>query len=315
MLPLDKKVNLLIIGAQKDGTTSLFHYLEQHPEICFSDIKEVTYFYYDEFYSKGEKYFHSFFSDYQDKPVVVSSFVHMISSSKCPERVKQYNPHMKFVIMLREPVSRAYSAYHYAKLRGHEAHPSFKEALLFEQKHHQAGKPLKDPDIAYVDNSLYHKHITHWMQYFDASQFLLVKSDDLKNDTDATLSRILTFVGADATHKSDTSKAYNKAGVPRSSMVRNLIQSKGLKKVMSKVIPSQKVKIMIRKKLLTKVWNANVKPVSVTPISTDERAFASEFFTEDLKQLQQQFGIDFNKNRPMGNAATQHKTPNATNQQ
>ena len=56
------KVNTMIIGVQKTGTTSLYEYMRQHSEVCFSEIKEITYFVDDEFYEKGESYLHSFFN-------------------------------------------------------------------------------------------------------------------------------------------------------------------------------------------------------------------------------------------------------------
>ena len=106
-----KKVNLLVIGTQKAGTTSLYEYIRQHPDIYFSDVKEVTYFVEDALYSKGEDYYHSFFTKIENEKIIASSYVHMLPCKKCPGRVKEYNPDMKFIVMLREPVSRAYSAY------------------------------------------------------------------------------------------------------------------------------------------------------------------------------------------------------------
>jgi len=298
MLPEGKKINVFIIGAQKAGTTSLFHYMDQHPDICFSEIKELTYFYDNEYYERGESYLHSFFKNYNSQPVVASSFVHMISAPHCPERVQQYNPDMKIVVMLRHPVARAYSAYHYAKLRGRKVADTFREAILYEQQQYQNGLTIDVPDIKIIDNGLYYKHVARWLQYFDRKQILLVKSDDLRFHTEATMTKVFDFIGANPGYETDTSQEYNKAGVPRSEKVRDIMMSKGLKKFMGKVVPSQRLKILIRKKLLTRLWAMNTKPTKNVPITEEEQAFAAHYFTEDLALLQQHMGITFDQVPP-----------------
>ena len=69
---MKRKVNLLIIGAQKAGTTSLYQYIKQHPDVYFSEIKEITYFVVDKYYQKGIEYFHSFFSKYNNEKIIAS---------------------------------------------------------------------------------------------------------------------------------------------------------------------------------------------------------------------------------------------------
>src|SRR5689334_4503511 len=114
------KVNAMIIGAGRSGTTTVYEYLKQHPEICFSITKELHYFSIPELYARGEQYFHSLFPDYKDQKIVATADTYLLMDRDAPKRIKEYNPGMKFIIVLREPVARAYSNYNYSVNFGHE---------------------------------------------------------------------------------------------------------------------------------------------------------------------------------------------------
>lgn len=104
----------LIIGAQKAGTTSLFDYLSHHPYLVPSRQKEVCFFSNDELYQKGEAWYHSHFP--MPYRVLKGSLAYEATPEylfypQCPERIFQYNAGMKLIIILRDPVERAYSAW------------------------------------------------------------------------------------------------------------------------------------------------------------------------------------------------------------
>ena len=188
---MKKKVNLLIIGAQKAGTTSLYEYIKQHPDVYFSEIKEITYFVVDKYYQKGIEYFHSFFSKYSSEKIIASSYVHMLPSLDAPERVLEYNKDMKFIIMLRDPVSRAYSAYNYAKQNGWENdNISFIDSLESESMR----KNNNQIDLLYFYNGLYSSHIDNWTSRFLSTQFLIITDTELRNDSKNVLSRVTSFL-------------------------------------------------------------------------------------------------------------------------
>ena len=165
---MSNKVNLMIIGSQKSGTTSLYEYMKQHPNIYFSEVKEVTYFTDDLSYKKGELYFHSYFKKYVNEKIIASSDVHILPSKEAPIRIKKYNRNMKFIIVLREPVSRAYSAYNYAiKNSWEDSRNSFLDTIGLENDRVRD----KKYNLMYFENGKYYKHITYWYKFFPEKNF------------------------------------------------------------------------------------------------------------------------------------------------
>ncbi len=116
--------------------------MNQHPEIAFSRVKEVTYFVDDHLYAKGPAYYHSFFPAADHDSKIVSGYVHMLACQKAPERVRKYNPDMTFIVLLRNPVHRAWSAYQDARQMGWEKDGvSFSDALSAEDQRRKTWYP------------------------------------------------------------------------------------------------------------------------------------------------------------------------------
>jgi len=106
------KPDFLIVGAQKSGTTSLFSYLEERRGFVGSKPKEVHYFDREDNFLKGEGWYHSHFIKRSgQKGLIFEASPEYLSRSKVPPRLKAYNPDLKIIILLREPISRAYSAW------------------------------------------------------------------------------------------------------------------------------------------------------------------------------------------------------------
>ena len=104
------KLDFLIICTQKAGTTSLYEYITQHPQLYLPKVKEIQYFVDERFYNKGDSYLNSFTQDRKNETIGGMAYVHMLPSKEAPLRVKAYNPDMKMLVMHRAPVKRAYSA-------------------------------------------------------------------------------------------------------------------------------------------------------------------------------------------------------------
>lgn len=113
---INKKVDFLIIGAQKCGTSSLFTYLNEHPQFSSSKIKEILFFNFHAKYKLGEKWYHSQWEKFGKKDIYYyEATPGYWYYPFCPERIAQYNPKMKFICMVRDPIKRAYSSYNMLK--------------------------------------------------------------------------------------------------------------------------------------------------------------------------------------------------------
>jgi len=104
--------DFLIIGAQKAGTTALYNYLTNHNYIQGSKIKEIHFFNSDDRYSKGLELYHSYFLDKEDKKILnfEASPSYLVNEKAC-ERIYNYNKNIKIIVLLRNPIERAYSAW------------------------------------------------------------------------------------------------------------------------------------------------------------------------------------------------------------
>ncbi len=288
---MNKKINLLILGAQKSGTTSLYEYIQQHSAIYFSDVKEVTYFVEDELYKKGEAYYHSFFSKIKDEKIVASAYVHMLPCKKAIQRVKKYNQDMKFIVMVREPVSRAYSAYNYAIKNGWEdKENSFEDSFLLEPDR------IKNEqyDLMYFENGMYYTHIQSWQEYFSKENFLIIKDVDLKENVDSVLSRIFQFLEINPIVDIDTSKEFNKAGVVRSRVLQSFLLKKDsfLKKSLGILIP-RNLKVWVRANIFKKIYQLNQIDKKNDKIEKAIENKLQKYFRDEAKMLKEKFNIEF----------------------
>jgi hypothetical protein len=275
----------MIIGTQKAGTTSLYHYIKQHPDIYFSEIKEITYFVDQDFYKKGVKYLHSFFSGVKNEKVIASSFVHMLPDIHAPQRVADYNPDMKIVVCLRDPVTRANSAFHYAVKNGWETECR----SLLEAKDRildlDSMDTLRYHDLNYFENGLYAKHLDRWSKHFAKENIFIIKDDDLRNKSSEVLKDMYEFLRIDSSFEVDTSVEYNKASVVKSQSLQNFLKSKNsLVKKAFAILFSSRVKIWLRGRLVAKVEELN--KVNVVNPEIENQNIISEHFKSDLAQLE-----------------------------
>lgn len=200
------KVNFIIAGVQKAGTTALYHYLRDHPQVRMAKQKEVHFFDNEQYFSKPNNtaldysFYHAAFND---EPHNHTS--HFIYGEATPiylywpeaiARIQFYNPAMKIIVLLRNPIERAYSHWNMEFNRGRELLP-FWDAILMEKLRCRQAKPYKNRLFNYLDRGYYSQQIERLWQYFHHSQTLIIKSDDLKNHHEITLKTIHNFLDVD----------------------------------------------------------------------------------------------------------------------
>jgi len=280
-----EKVNTLIIGAQKAGTTSLYEYMRQHPAIHFSKVKEVTFFVKDQYYSKGEDYYHSFFDLKSKAPIKASAYVHMLPCAKCPARVKAYNKDMKFIVLLREPWERAYSSFRYAIKNGWEKEAiDLADSVRFEKMRLES----EEYDLTYLSNGKYYEHLSNWMRQFDQEKFFIATNEELQINPDLLLKRLCEFLAIDSSFEFDTQTRYNQSATIKSELLQRLLLTKDSKIIpkIGRLLPST-LRVFIRAEIFSRLLKWNDKPA----IKQIERSCAplpgmTKYFKEDQRLLQ-----------------------------
>ena len=201
--------DFIVVGAQKSGTTTLFHYLLQHPQLISAFKKEVHYF--DgglnpviDNYEKGMSWYRSNF------PLRINSnFIFFevtplyLFNPLVPKRIKKDLPNVKVIFLLRNPVDRAISHYFHSKKKGTEK-LCLMDGLIEEELRLEEVIKCKDyKNKAYIHHSyksrgLYKLQIARYLNYFHRDQCLFIKSEDFFANPKPVLRRIFEFVGADS---------------------------------------------------------------------------------------------------------------------
>jgi hypothetical protein len=177
--------NLIIIGAQKCGTTSLHQYLHLHPEVCMSTEKETNFFVWH--YERGLEWYSRLWPE--QAPILGESSpnytVHP-KSAGVPERIRAATPEAKLIYLVRDPVDRMISNYVHGVARGDL--PDRPEEVLTAPDIAQKGLVLR---------GLYALQLEQYLAHFPQEQILVVDQRDLSRERLATLRRVFAFLGID----------------------------------------------------------------------------------------------------------------------
>lgn len=191
--PLRKLPDFVIIGAQKCGTSSLYYYLSQHPQLEMSAEKEIHYYNYYIDHGRGLNWYKSFFPlKMRDAGRMTGeaspNYLYLESAA---EKLKKDVPDVKLIVLLRNPIDRAYSEYnmHVRQLK-RDDFPTFEQAIANPELSMEASR-------VYLLRGIYAEHIKNWMKHFDRDRFLFIKSEDLFGNPQPVLKNAYEFLGLD----------------------------------------------------------------------------------------------------------------------
>ncbi len=195
----------LIIGAQRSGTTSLFNYLAQHPDVLPPVVKEVHYF--DLHYARGIQWYRGRFPfrhRLRRGTLTIDASPYYLPHPLAPERAARLLPQAKLVALLRNPVDRALSHYQH-EVRGGRETLSFPEAIdreperLRGEEERVRAEPgyysYNHHRYSYARRGVYLDQLQRWAQYFPRSQMLVLQSEWLFQDPAAASSAVYDFLG------------------------------------------------------------------------------------------------------------------------
>ncbi len=197
------EIDFIIIGAQKSGTTSLYNYLIQHPQVVPARTKEVHYF--DLNFDKGISWYQEQFHpcDRQNKLITGEASPYYIFHPLVAKRVQQTLPKVKIIILLRNPVERAISHYYHEVRLGVEE-KGIEEAIASEPTRlaGETEKILENPNYysfnhqhyTYLSRGKYLDQIKNWLNHFPKQQILILKSEDLYNHPPTILNQVCNFL-------------------------------------------------------------------------------------------------------------------------
>jgi hypothetical protein len=235
--------NFLIVGAMKCGTTALYYYLEQHPQVFMSPVKEPNFFCFEGREGPDSGNSITDIAAYRDLFKGVLSERAIGEASHCylyepraVERIKHYAPHAKLIAILRNPIDRAYSHFLHAVRNGTEPFTDFAQALRAEETGAHPGRTSQD----YVGRGLYYGQLQRYLGVFSHDQVRIYLYEDLSNAPVDTLQDAFRFLGVDHSFVPDVSLRRNVSGYPRHKALDSLLRRPSpVKHALKKYLPAR----------------------------------------------------------------------------
>jgi hypothetical protein len=268
----------MIIGAQKAGTTSLQNYLAQHPNICSARQREIGYFVNDVEYQRGyEELFNQYFDcSFNKNDVLLAKSVWILTMPTAIRRLKQHNPDMHIVSVLRHPIERAYSSYWYARRRGWENRKTFEEAISTPA--HSDNNRILSWNLKYLEAGRYVEFLEPITKQFSKEQVHVFLLEDVRSNAHDVCKKIFScFNWLNPNFEPEINKQYNQVATYRFKWLAQLTSTrtymKRTKKVLRSILPQEvtgQSRDMLRR--------LNEKDFDVPPISSETRAKLIEYY-------------------------------------
>ena len=302
----ERRPTFILAGAVKSGTSSLYGFLDQHPQVFMSPVKEPH------FFSSADMDFSAFrplirerveafnLQQYLDSPMkkkvyraYVTSWEDYLKlfknagkaialgeastsylwSPSAPGAIREKIPDVKIIILLRNPVQRAFSHY-LMDVKNNLTRLSFAEALREDLA---VTGPSWGKNSMYVETGLYAARVKRYQQVFPPEQLLIILLDDLKQDPSVTLKSIFRFIGVDPEVEMNLKIRRNVATLPANRFVSMLYNNLFVRKYVSGPLGDK------LKEPLKKIF---FKTAGLPVLAEAENQYLSGLFEKDIHELQ-----------------------------
>jgi Sulfotransferase domain len=275
-----------IIGAAKTGTTSLHYYLSQHPEIQMSVNKEPHFFagpengipYPNKRVSNILEYERLFDPSVRVRGEASVGYTNHPRRQGVPERIKQLVPDAKCIYLVRDPIARTVSQYHY-RVAAEGERRSLREAL----------SDLSDPYSVYTCPSLYATQIELYLRHFPQEQILVLEQSDLLSDRQSTLRQIFAFLSVD--NAVDYSRFEEELNTNREQR----IYPASYARLRGPVVPAplRWIPRSVRQPIRRSLERLLMRPVKTATLDDDLRSRLEELYAGEVERLRELTGKSF----------------------
>jgi len=288
---MDKKnkPDFLVVGAAKSGTTSLFHYLNKHPDIYIPEVKECRFFSQltknfnglgAEFFPNSgitdEKEYFELFAGHEDKICGDISNDYLYYYERSIKNIKKYlDDDVKIIIILRNPIDRAYSNYMHA-VRDNWENLTFENAIIEEayRIRENWGWPYH-----YIQAGFYYKRVKAYLDNFSNVKVYLF--EDLKNKN-KFLNDLYDFLNVKRIHNIEDEKIYNVSGYPKNKIIHIFLTSDGIfRKVLKPVVNA----LFSKEKIQQIMTNLKYKNLVKKELSFKTKLYLSKLYESDIEKL------------------------------
>jgi hypothetical protein len=243
----------IIIGAAKAGTTALYWYFAEHPDVYMSPVKETFYFAYgvDEkgnllygdpdvhrFPIKTRAEYEALFAAAGDAKAIGEASPIYLECPQAAGRIRATIPEARLICSLRHPIERAYSDYQmYLRRRGRRFDPS---------RDLRPDAPWARPDSRWMQVGRYHEQLRRYYERFPREQLYVFLMGDMKRDALGLVQRLYRFVGVNPGFVPDFDTPHNVGGMPASPLLERVFTNRSLKKAIEPLMPKRAANLIRR---------------------------------------------------------------------
>jgi hypothetical protein len=302
-----REPNFFIVGAPKAGTTSLYHYLDQHPDIYMSPMKEPCHFSYEVRADKFEPglraraiQMEKAVREYLDGPMdrkfsggivaewsdylrlfaaattqraVGEASVNYLMSKSAPGAIASRIPHARIVMILRSPAERAFSQYLHYLSDGHISQ-SFREYVRASLRHSGQGLGIYEP---FLEMGFYADQVQRYMEHFPRQQIGIWLYEETRERPQAFMRELLEFLEVDSTFTPDTTRRYNQPHIARMVTPNHMLRRIGVWKMLQRMAP---------KSLKSAAHRALYRPTGSVVMEPADRRLMLDFYRSDIQRLE-----------------------------
>ncbi len=272
-----KRVGFIGIGAQKAATSWLHSCLYEHPDLSLPATKEIHYF--SNFFWRGDAWYEEQLGPSRANQIIGEISPSYLYSPEAAARIHDYNPNVKLIVCLREPVGRVVSAYRYAiQVGDHSPSVSLREALRATP--------------AYLEHSRYLAQLQRYLALFPRDQILVVLYEHIATDPLAFVQSIYRFLEVEPSFRpsSATARVNPSRGDPRSLWLDRAV--KRLAATARGVGLGDLVWKMARSAPARALRDLNSRAVADEPLSLGDRQELENLFATEVKALAELLQVD-----------------------
>lgn len=286
-----KLPNFFIVGAAKAGTTTLYHCLRQHPDIFLPKIKETFYFAgirKSDFPGPGRDYgkdiietwedYIRLFRDCEHEKAIGEVCVAYLYFPETAERIHARIPHARIIIILRNPIERAFSNYLHHVRDGIEP-LSFEEALAAEEDRKKKGYWW---GFRYIEVGFYYEQVKRYIEVFGRERVAIYLYEKFVQNPEAVVKSILRFLDVDDTIIPKIGR-YNISGRPRIQIIQQFIKKPSPIKEGLKILVPREMRYRILQHILK--WNLRKEE-----IRRETRSMLARVYESDIRKLENIIG-------------------------
>jgi hypothetical protein len=276
------KPSFIVIGAARSGSTSLYQYLNAHPAIYMSPVKELNFFSNEKYWAKGLAWYETNFAGavngVQIAGEVSPSYTKAPFTENVAQRIYDYNPDIKLIYVVRSPIERLISHYLHRVQRGYESRDF---STIIKQL----------DSVSSASQGRYYYQAEQFLKYFRKDQLCVISFDALKSHTQQSVAAIYQFIGVDSAfqiqkadkihnaNKSITKK--NRFGLAVMAIYHNHMEQKNIPNPL--------------RKLMLKLSNIGGTQVTKPTLSDDQYATLRAYYQADSEKLSQHFGVEIKR--------------------